>query len=55
MMEDYVSIMKNDAWGIVSRPEGKLVMSSRWIFKIKYVVDDSVEKYKVRFVDRGFF
>jgi hypothetical protein len=30
------------------------VVSSKWIFKIKHVVDGSIEKYKARFVAHGF-
>jgi hypothetical protein len=30
------------------------VVSSRWLFKIKHVVDGSIEKYKARFVACGF-
>ena len=29
MMEEYQSIMKNDVWEIVSRPEGKSMLTSR--------------------------
>ena len=54
MMEEYESIMKNDVWEIVPRPNGKSVMTLKWIFKIKHGVDGSIEKYKVRFVARGF-
>jgi hypothetical protein len=39
MVEEYSSIMKNDVWDIVSRPEGKSVVSSKWIYKIKHAVD----------------
>jgi hypothetical protein len=39
MMEEYQSIMKNDVWEAVPIPEGKLVMKSKWIYKIKHVVD----------------
>ena len=46
--------MKNDVWDIVSRPEGKSVVTSKWSFKIKQVVDKSIEKYKARFVAHGF-
>jgi hypothetical protein len=54
MAEEYQSIMKNDVWDIVPRPEGKSVVISKWIYKIKHANDGSVEKYKVRFVAREF-
>ena len=53
-MDEYHSIMKNDVWEIVLRPEGKSVVTSRWIYKMKLAADGSVEKYKARFVARGF-
>ena len=42
--------MKNDVWEIVLRPEKNFVMTFKWIYKIKRVVDGSIEKYKERFV-----
>ena len=54
MMKEYESIMKNDVWEVVPRPKGKSVVTSKWIFKIKHVVDGSIEKYNVTFVARGF-
>jgi hypothetical protein len=36
MMEEYQSIMKNYVWDIVLRPEGKSVVTSKWIYKIKH-------------------
>ena len=53
-MDEYHSIMKNDVWEIVSRPEGKSVVTSRWLYKLKHAADGSVEKYKARFVAQGF-
>jgi hypothetical protein len=44
----------HDVWDIVLRPEGKSVVTSKWIYKIKHTADGSIEKYKARFVDRGF-
>jgi hypothetical protein len=33
MTEKYESIMKNDMWDIVPRPEGKSVVTSKWIYR----------------------
>jgi hypothetical protein len=54
MMEEYNSIMKNDVWEVVPRPEGKSVVTSRWLYKLKHAADGSIEKYKARFVAPGF-
>ena len=35
MVEEYESIFKNSAWEIVPRPVDKLVVGSRWIYKVK--------------------
>ena len=44
MMEEYQSIMKNDVWDVVLRPEGKFVVTSKGIYKIKHEVDRSIKK-----------
>ena len=54
MVEEYDSIVKNNAWEIVPRPVDKSVVGLRWIYKVKQVVDGSVEKYKARFLAWGF-
>ena len=53
-MEEYQSIMKNDVWDIFPRPKGKSVVTSKWIYKIKHIVDKSIEKHKMIFFARGF-
>jgi hypothetical protein len=54
MTEEYQSIIKNDVWETISRPKSKDVVCSKWLYKIKHVADGSNEKYKARFVARGF-
>jgi hypothetical protein len=54
MMEEHQSIMKNEAWEIVPRPKEKLMVTSKWVYKIKNAKNRSVDKYKARFVARGF-
>jgi hypothetical protein len=55
MTKEYQSIIKNDVWEIVPRPKRKDVVSSKWLYKIKHDADGSIEKYKAKFVARGFF
>ena len=54
MIEEYWSIVKNDVWDVVPRPNDKMVVSSKWIFKTKHSTDGSIEKYKARFVALEF-
>jgi hypothetical protein len=44
MMKEYQSIMKNDVWELVPRPEGKSMVTSKCIYKINHVVYGSIEK-----------
>ena len=54
MHEEYESILKNDVWDVVPRPEDKAVVTSKCFYKIKHGSDGSAEKFKARFVARGF-
>ena len=54
MVKEYDSIVRNSASEIVPRLEGKLVVGSRWIYKVKQAADGSENKYKARFVAWGF-
>jgi hypothetical protein len=40
--------------GNSSQTKSKDVVSSKWLYKIKHATDGSIEKYKERFVARGF-
>ena len=54
MVEEYSSIMTNDVWEVVPRPKDRSVVGLRWIYKIKYAADGNIEKYKARFVAKGY-
>ena len=54
MVEDYDSIVHNNVRDMVPRLENKSVVSCHWIYRVKKVVDGSVEKHKARFVAHGF-
>jgi hypothetical protein len=54
MTEGYNFITKNDVWEIVPRLEGKFVIDTRWLYKVKHAANGNIEKYTAIFVARGF-
>lgn len=54
MNEEIQAMHTNHSWDIVPRPHNKNVVSCKWVYKIKYRSDGSVERFKARLVARGF-
>ena len=48
------SISKCNTWILVDLPPGTKLIGCKWILKIIYNPDGSIEKYKTRLVAKGF-
>eukprot|EP00253_Pinus_taeda_P031568 PITA_31568 len=55
MVEEYKSIVNNHVLEMVPRLADKSIVSSRSIFKVKHATDGSIEKYKAKFVAKGYY
>ena len=54
MQEKIQALRFNDTWTLVPFHPSMNVVGSRWVYKIKHCVDDSIERYRARLVARGF-
>ncbi|GKC29603.1 ribonuclease H-like domain-containing protein [Tanacetum coccineum] len=53
MQDEYIALIKNDTWVLVSRPPNLNVVRSMWLFKYKFNADGSLSRYKARLVANG--
>jgi hypothetical protein len=54
MEDEYGALMSNGTWELVSQPRNSNVVTDNWIFTHKLHADGSFDRYKARWVLRGF-
>lgn len=54
MKKELDALEKNQTWQVTDLPKGKRPIGCKWIYKIKYNSDGTIERYKARLVAKGF-
>jgi hypothetical protein len=54
MQDEFSALLANHTWDLVQRPPRSNVVTGKWVFKHKFKADGSLERYKARWVLRGF-
>jgi histone deacetylase 1/2 len=54
MEKEYRALLANQTLDLVPRPSGCNVVTDKWIWTIKHHADGALERYKARWVLRGF-
>eukprot|EP00253_Pinus_taeda_P019794 PITA_19794 len=50
MEAEFQSLQKNHTWALSDLPAGKKPISCKWVYKMKYKADGTLDKYKARLV-----
>ena len=48
------ALAENETWDLVDAPKGVKPIGCRWVYKVKYNTDGSVNRYKARLVVKGY-
>lgn len=54
MEVEFSALQANRTWRLVDKPAGAHIIFGTWVFKHKLNPDGSLERYKARWVVRGF-
>lgn len=54
MNSEYDALMKNKTWHLVPPLKGRNVIGCKWVYKIKRKADGCLDRYKARWVAKGF-
>ena len=53
-MQEFSALLANHTWDLIPRPSRSNAVTGKWVFKHKFKADGSLERYKARWVLRGF-
>ena len=54
MEEEMESLRKNDTWDLVTLPDGRRTIGSKWVFKKQKNTVGHFEKFKARLVTKRY-
>ncbi|CAM8950929.1 unnamed protein product [Rhodiola kirilowii] len=54
MNKEIKALEGNNTWLLTDLPKDKTVVDCKWIYKIQYLADGSIERFKARLVASGF-
>ncbi|PKU70283.1 Retrovirus-related Pol polyprotein from transposon TNT 1-94 [Dendrobium catenatum] len=54
MSAEFMALQQQGTWSLIPPPPNKIVIGSKWIFKLKTKPNGQIDRYKARLVAQGF-
>lgn len=54
MKAEIQALQDNNTWEIVDLPQSKSAIGCKWVYRVKYHANGTLERYKARLVAKGF-
>ncbi|CAL1359264.1 unnamed protein product [Linum trigynum] len=54
MTREIRALEENGTWSLVFLPPGKRTIAAKWVYKIKFYLDETIERFKARLVAKGY-
>ena len=54
MTNEYLALLRNNTWNLVSPPTYRKLIGCKWVFKVKENLDGTIKKYKAYLIAKGF-
>ena len=54
MDKEIEALEVTNTWSLVPLPPGKRPIGCKWVYRVKYLLDGTIERYKARLVAKGF-
>ena len=54
MVVEIATLESNQTWSFTSLPPHKRAIGCKWVYRVKYKADGTMERYKARLMAKGF-
>lgn len=54
MEDEYNALLKNRTWTLIPNNQNYKLIGKKWVYRVKYNPDGTINKYKARLVVKGF-
>jgi histone deacetylase 1/2 len=51
---EHQALVRNKTWHLVPPPKGKNIIGCKWVYKVKWKADGTIDRYKACLVAKGY-